>query len=140
MTDAVHSKRQPWWLAIPTAIAVLVLNVAAVFLYMAVYGYLISPGHEPAYYEAHAEAVAPYSSIIAGMPLMFLAGRWIGRRFAPANRIKAALSTWLVYFLIDLAVIVMAGSLSRIFLLFAVSFSTKFVAAYLGGRSSLAAE
>lgn len=122
-----------WWLAIPFALGVMIVNIIISVLYVVVYSYLIDPGHDEAYYQAYAQVAAPYSSIIAGIPLMFLAGRWIGGKFPKGNSVKAALLMWLVYFLIDLSIIAAAGALKQIALLFVVSFSTKFVAAYLGG-------
>ena len=52
------------------AVGVMAANVAATFLYMVVYSYVIDPGHDKAYYEAHAQVAAPYCSLVAGMPLM----------------------------------------------------------------------
>lgn len=126
-------EKNRWWLAIPFALGVMVVNVLISVLYVVVYSFLIDPGHDEAYYQAYAEVSAPYSSIIAGIPLMFLAGRWIGGKFPKGNSVKAAMLVWLVYFLIDFAVIAAVGALAQIALLFAISFSTKFVAAYLGG-------
>ena len=129
-------EKNRWWLAIPFALGVMIVNVLISVLYVFVYAYLIDPGHDQAYYEAHAQVAAPYSSIIAGIPLMFLAGRWIGSKFPKGNSVKAALAVWLVYFLIDFAVIAAAGALAEIALLFTISFVTKLAAAYLGGRSA----
>lgn len=129
-------EKNRWWLAIPFAFGVLVLNVLIHVLYMVVYSYMIDPGHDQAYYEAYAELSGPYSSIVAGMPLMFLAGRWIGTKFPKGNSVKAALLVWLVYFLIDLAIVALVGALAQIALLFVASFATKFAAAYLGGLSA----
>jgi hypothetical protein len=129
-------KKNRWWLAIPFALGVMIVNVLISVLWVAVYSFLINPGQDQAYYQAYAQMSAPYSSIIAGMPLMFLAGRWIGSKFPKANGIKAALLVWLIYFLIDLTVIVAAGALAQIAFLFAISFVTKFAAAYLGGLSA----
>ena len=129
-------EKNRWWLAIPFAVGVMIVNVLVSILYVVVYSFLIDPGHDEAYYQAYAEFSAPYSSIIAGMPLMFLAGRWIGGKFPKGNSVKAAVLVWLVYFLIDFAAIAAVGALAQIALLFAISFSTKFVAAYLGGLSA----
>lgn len=129
-------EKNRWWLAIPFALGVMVVNVVISILYVVVYSFLIDPGHDEAYYQAYAQVAAPYSSIIAGIALMFLAGRWIGGKFPKGNSIKAALLMWLVYFLIDLAVIVAAGALAQIAVLFAISFSTKLIAAYFGGLSA----
>ena len=129
-------EKNRWWLAIPFALGVMIVNVLISVLYVVVYSYLIDPGHEEAYYQAHAQVAAPYSSIIAGIPLMFLAGRWIGSKFPKGNSVKAALLVWLVYFLIDFTIIMAAGALSQIAVLFAISFATKFGAAFLGGLSA----
>lgn len=129
-------KKNRWWLAIPFALGVLVVNVLISVLWVAVYSLLIDPGKDPAYYQEYAQTAAPYSSIIAGMPLMFLAGRWIGSKFPAKNSIKAALAVWLVYFLIDVAVIAASGALAQIAPLFTISFITKLGAAYIGGLSA----
>ncbi len=129
-------KKNRWWLIVPAALAVLIINVLIHVLYMVAYGYIIDPGHDEAYYQAYAQLSAPYSSIIAGMPLMFFAGHWIGNRFPARNSVKAAVLVWLVYFLIDITVIALAGALASIVLLFFISFATKLAAAYLGGFSA----
>ena len=79
------------WL-VGVAILVLVANVAVSFLYTVVYGHLIDPGHDEQYYREHIKIAAPYCSIAAGIPLMFLTGWWEGQ-FA----VKAALVVWLAY-------------------------------------------
>lgn len=125
-----------WWLAIPFALGVMIVNVLISILYVLVYSFLIDPGHDQPYYEAYAQVAAPYSSIVAGIPLMFLAGRWIGSKFPKGNSVKAALLVWFVYFVLDLAIIAAAGALAQIALLFTISFATKFGAAFLGGLSA----
>lgn len=120
------------WL-VGVAILVLVVNVAVSVLYMVVYGHLIDPGHDEQYYEEHIKVAAPYCSIVAGMPLMFLAGWWVSGWWEGQFGVKPALVVWLVYFLIDISVLVAAGLTTRIAVLFTVSFLTKLAAAYLGG-------
>ena len=129
-------EKNRWWLAIPFALGVMIVNVLISVLYVVVYSYGIDPGHDEAYYQAYAQVAAPYSSIVAGIPLMFLAGRSIGSKFPKGNSVKVALLVWLVYFLLDFAIIVAAGALAQIALLFTISFVTKLVAAYLGGLSA----
>lgn len=129
-------EKNRWWLAVPFALGVMIVNILISVLYVIVYSYVIDPGHDADYYQAHAQVAAPYSSIIAGIVLMYLAGRWIGGKFPEGTRVKAALLVWLVYFLIDLAIIVAAGALAQIAVLFTVSFVTKLAAAYLGGLSA----
>ena len=67
------------------ALGVMAVNVAISILYMVVYSYAIDPGHEKAYYEAHVQIAAPYCSIVAGIPLMFLVGWWVSMRPAIAR-------------------------------------------------------
>ena len=88
------------------ALGVMAANVAVSILYMVVYSHAIDPGHEKAYYEAHVTIAAPYCSIVAGIPLMFLVGWWVGMR--------PALLVWLVYTLISLATLAASGPLSLI--------------------------
>jgi len=121
------------WL-VGVAVLVLISNVAASVLYMVIYGHLIDPGHEKEYYDAHIQIAAPYCSIVAGIPLMFLAGWWVGgwwqRRFA----VKSALVVWLAYAVIDLAIVLAAGVTSKVAVLVAVSLATKLAAVYFGAR------
>jgi hypothetical protein len=123
------------WL-VGVALLVLVANVAVSFLYMVVYGYLIDPGHEEQYYRDHIQVAAPYCSIVAGIPLMFVAGWWVGGWWEGEFAIKAALMVWLAYALIDISVLLAAGLTRKIAVLFAVSFLTKLAAVYLGALVS----
>ena len=132
-TLTLTTKRNRWFLVVPAALIVMIGNVGIHVLYMVVYSYFINPRQEMAQYQAHAQFSGPYSSIIVGMPLMFLVCRWLGRKFAAESSITAALLVWLVYFLIDLTVVVSAGALREMALLFVISFATKFAAAYFGG-------
>ena len=119
------------WL-VGVALLVLVVNVATSILYMVVYSHVINPGHDEQYYRDHIQVAAPYCSIVAGMPLMFLAGWWVGGWWEGEFAVKAALTVWLAYALIDIAVLLAAGMTTRIAILFAVSFITKLAAVYFG--------
>ncbi len=134
--ERTSTTKNRWVWIVPVAIAVLLTNVAIHILYMVAYSYLINPGQDAAHYQAHAKLSAPYSSIIVGMPLMFLACRWIGGKFAARFSLTAALLVWLVYVLLDIIVLVFAGELGRMALLFVISFVTKLAAEYLGGLAA----
>jgi hypothetical protein len=134
--EQTSTPRSRWLLIVPAALIVMISNVGIHVLYMVAYSYLINPGQDMAHYHAHAQFSGPYSSIIAGIPLMFLVCRWIGKKFTAESSVTAALLIWLVYFLIDLAVILFAGALGDIALLFVISFATKFAAAYFGGLAA----
>ncbi|HKR14741.1 MAG TPA: hypothetical protein VJT15_21930 [Pyrinomonadaceae bacterium] len=125
---------------IGAAILVLVLNVGVSFVYVAVYSYLINPGRDEQYYQEYAKVAAPYSSIIAGMPLMFLICWWVGSWWETDFAVKAALLVWLVYAVIDGLVVVGVGMSSgmpaRLILLAVISLITKLAASYFGGLVS----
>jgi hypothetical protein len=120
------------------AILVLVLNVAISILYMVVYGHLIDPGRDPQYYKEHIKVAAPYCSIIAGLPLMFLAGWWVGGWRDGQFAIQSALLVWTAYAVIDLAILVGSGLTPRLAALLAVSLVTKLGAVYLGAAVVMA--
>ena len=122
--------RMAWLVGV--AVLVLIVNVGVSIVYMVVYSYLIDPGHDEQYYREHIEVAAPYCSVVAGMPLMFLAGWWVAGWWQGQFAVKAALVVWLAYALIDIAVLVGAGLTTRIAVLFAVSFLTKLAAVYVG--------
>lgn len=125
-------------LLVGVAVLVLVANVAASILYMVVYGYVIDPGHEEQYYHDHIQVAGPYCSIVAGIPLMFLAGWWVAGWWGRALGVRAAWIVWLAYTVIDLAILLAAGMSMGVGLLFVVSFATKLVAALLGAKLRLA--
>lgn len=122
---------------IGAAILVLVINVAVSILYVAIYSYLINTGHDEHYYQEYAKVVAPYSSIVAGIPLMFLICWRVGSWWEADFAVKAALLVWLVYAVIDVLVLVAGGISSgvpaRLIVLAAISLLTKLAASYFGG-------
>ncbi|GJQ30052.1 MAG: hypothetical protein HBSAPP03_19360 [Phycisphaerae bacterium] len=116
---------------------VLVANVAASILYMVVYGHLINPGHPKPFYDEHVKVAAPYCSIVAGIPLMFLAGLWVAGWGGPQAQlgVKAALTVWLAYVVIDLGIIAVVGGVTtRLCWLIAISALTKLAAVYAGAH------
>jgi hypothetical protein len=125
-------------LLVGVAVLVLVANVAASILYMVVYGYVIDPGHEEQYYNDHIQVAGPYCSIVAGIPLMFLAGWWVAGWWRRALGVRAAWLVWVAYALIDLAILLAAGMSLSDGLVVAVSLATKLAAAYCGARLRIA--
>src|SRR5262249_23336897 len=114
------------------ALLVMVLNVAMSILYMVVYSHLINPGHPDGYYREHIKVAAPYCSIIAGIPLMFLAGLWVAGWWDGHFAGKAALVVWLADALLELGGVLAAAMTAKIAILFAVSILTKLAAVSLG--------
>ena len=126
----INLSRIAWLVGI--ALLVMVANILVSILYMVVYGYLIDPGHEQQYYEAHIQVAAPYCSIVAGIPLMFLAGYWISGWWEGKFAVESVLVVWIVYALIDVAALIAAGATAGAAMLVAVSLVTKLVAIYVG--------
>jgi hypothetical protein len=122
---------------IGVGLLVLVVNVVMSILYMVVYGHLINPGHPKEFYEAHIKVAAPYCSIVAGIPLMFLASFWVAGWWGGALGIKAALVVWLAYAIIDTGIVIAAGMNTKIAVLVTVSLLTKLAAAYAGALVAL---
>lgn len=122
---------------IGAAILVLAINVAVSILYIEINVFLINPGHDEHYYQEFANMVAPYSSIVAGMPLMFLTCWRVGSWWEGDFAVKAAILVWLVYAVIDVLVLVAAGMSTevptRLIFLTAISLITKLAASYFGG-------
>lgn len=114
------------------ALLVMVANVLCTVLYMVAYGYLINPGHDDAFYQAHVQIAAPYCSIVAGIPLMFLAGWWVAGWKANRSSIIMALTVWGVYATLDGAILVASGASSTVLPLFTASFVTKLLAIWAG--------
>ena len=119
---------------VAVAMGVLIANIASSILYMVVYGHLIDPGHEEKYYQDHIQNAAPYCSIIAGIPLMFLAGWWVSGWWQGAMGWRAGLVVWLAYGLIDIAILLAVGLTGRVALLWGVSFFTKLLAVLAGSN------
>ncbi len=126
----INLSRIAWLVGI--AVSVMIANIAVSVLYMVVYSYLIDPGHEKQFYDAHIQVAAPYCSIVAGIPLMFLAGWWVGGWWQGEFAVKSALVIWLAYAVIDFAILLAAGMTSRVAVLVAVSCVTKLAAIYFG--------
>ena len=114
------------------ALGVMAANVAMTVLYMVVYSYVIDPGHEKTYYDAHVKIAAPYCSIVAGMPLMFFVGLWAGGFWGARLAVQSALIIWASYAVIDLVILAASGLTFRIGVLVAISLLTKLAAAYGG--------
>ena len=118
------------------ALLVMAFNIALSVVYMVVQSHLIDPGHDLAYYERHIQIAAPYCGLVAGIPLMFVAGMWVGLGKERRDALRSANLVWLAYALIDLGLLMLAGMTVRIAVFFAASFLTRLVAVRLGALSA----
>lgn len=123
-------------LIIGAAIFVLIVNVALSVVYMVIYSYAVNPGHDEQFYQEYVKTAAPLCSIFFGIPLFYFVCRWVGRRWEKEFAIKATVSVWIVYALIDLSVVAAGGITLSLAGLVAVSLITKLISAYLGGLSA----
>ena len=118
------------------AIALMAINVAISYGVVAVYAYFIEPGHENAFYEAAAQDIAPWSSVVFGVILFFLAGRFFATRQPERNGIAFALAIAASYAAVDITIVLSLGAFSAIAAIFILSMLTKALAGYLGARSA----
>ena len=116
------------------AILAMVILVIITFVEVAVYSYLINPGQEQSFYEAHAQISAPYVSGIFGFILFFLVARyWKKKGYEHVMRL--ALLFPLVYVLLDIIIITAAGVEWADFIaIFLLANAAKFLGGFLGAR------
>jgi len=116
-------------LAILTMITLIIISI----LEVAVYSYLVNPGHDFSVYESHADSSAPYISGIFGFIVFFLVARHWKKKDYP-NLSRLIILFPLIYVLLDLAVIILAGVAQRssFILIFMLANSAKFLGSYLG--------
>jgi hypothetical protein len=118
--------------SVAIAFGAMVVNVAASFLWVFIYSMTIAPGHDEGFYQAYAMRVAPWCSVIAGIPILFGAGwllaRWLGR-----SGWRAGIGAGIAYVAIDFAMVAAMGGLMAMPGVLALSFTTKLAAAALGG-------
>jgi hypothetical protein len=117
------------------ALLAMITLVIISILEVAVYSYAVNPGHDVSVYEAHAEVSAPYISGIFGFLIFFLVARhWKSRGYH--NVARLAIVFPIVYVLLDLVVILLAGTAewSSFILIFVLANGAKFLGSYLGYR------
>jgi hypothetical protein len=118
--------------AIGVALLLMVLNVAAAFGVVWVYGTFIEAGHEEAFYAAAAQRIAPWSSVFAGA-LLFFVGLWLlAWRRAGRNGYLFAAVVVGIYAAIDVSVLLAAGALMSMSAVVAASMLGKLGAALAG--------
>ena len=126
--------------AFAAAIVLMILNLAASWVAVAIYAYMINPGHEDAFYHAAAQDIAPWSSVIAGFFLFFAAGYWFAKRKPERNGIAFGLAMAAGYAIVDASVLISMGVILAMTGIFVLSMGTKAIAAVLGaiaaGKSS----
>lgn len=87
-----------WKKALGGVLAAEVLLIAAAVLWVAIYSHLIAPGQEVSAYRQYAQVASPWVSLIFGVPLFYLLGRWLRSR-------RAAALLFGLYLAVDLALL-----------------------------------
>ena len=106
--------------------------VVCSFIEVAIYSYLINPGKNEAFYEAHSMASAPYISAILGFLLFFTTVRiWKKKDYSNVKTLAFLFPA--VYFLIDLGLMIgFSVNWAEIWLIFILSNLAKFLGSMLG--------
>ena len=125
-------KRRDLLLVPAAALGVMIANVALSFGMVWVYSTFISPGQTLARYQGFAETAAPIGSVVAGIPLMLLAGYLLGRGRETRDARLAAGAAAVVYILLDVAVLIGAQAGGSVWGWAALSHATKLAAALAG--------
>ena len=135
--NSAEGDRIPWgWVAL-TVVGLEIALVLSAFAWVAIYAYLINPGHDSPYYQKYAELASPIVSVVIGIPYFFFACRWVGRK-AGTRAVATGLSVWSIVFIIDVVLILVVGGLNAYMgAVVAISHVTKMLAAYFGGKAAL---
>ena len=116
-------------LALLAMITLIIISV----LEVTVYSYLVNPGQDASVYEEHANKTAPYISGIFGFIIFFLVARYWKKK-GYENAFRLSLLFPLVYVLLDLLVLLLAGlaDWSEIIWIYLFANGAKFLGSYLG--------
>lgn len=126
----------PWGRVALTVVGLEIALVLSAFVWVAIYSYLINPGHDMPYYQQHAEFASPLVSVAVGIPYLFFACRRVGRK-AGTRAVATSLWVWFILFTIDVLLLLVGGPNAYIGVMAALSHVTKGLAAYFGGRAAL---
>ena len=125
-----------WGRVVITAVGLVFAVTLAAFVWVGIYSSLIHPGEEFSYYQNYAQFASPIVSVVVGIPLWFLACRWVGRK-AGTRAVAMCLAVWAIVPIIDIPLSLLAQATAYQWTMVAISDSTKLLAAYLGGRAAL---
>lgn len=122
--------------AVIAATVILAANVAISYVVVAIYAYLIEPGREAEFYEAAAQLIAPWSSVVGGAFLFFGAAFVLAKRRPERKAIAMAVAIFSAYAIVEFIVMSSAGKLMEMIAIVSLSLATKLAAAILGARSA----
>ena len=106
MSDTASFSRDAVW-GIGAALLLFAIMIALAVAWVAFYSYVVEPGHDRAFYDAHAQVSSPIVSVVAGGPVFYLVASWLAR----LGRKRAAWIALALYLLIDLFILAAVGAL-----------------------------
>ncbi len=125
-----------WIAALLGAVLAEITLIAAAFGWVTIYSYLIRPGLTVADYELYAQHAAPWVTVIGGLPVFFLAGRWAGGRAAD-QVMPTAIALFGIYLLGDLAVLLPTKPPMAILAIGTLGYVVKALGCWLGARARI---
>ena len=125
-------KKRDLLLVPAAALGVMVLNVAISFAVVWAYSTFLAPGQSLSHYEAFATTAAPVGSVVAGIPLMLLAGFLLAKGRTRRGALLAAGACALIYILLDVAILIGAHASGAIWGWATHSQATKLLSALAG--------
>jgi hypothetical protein len=120
-----------WPRVIAATLLAHVILIAGAISWVAIYSHVLAPGQPFETYQAHAQASGPWVSLLLGVPLFYLLGRWLARARPQAARAGAAAFAC-VYMSIDLALLLALAPGAIPWLLVALNYAAKSAAAWVG--------
>jgi hypothetical protein len=125
-------RRRDFLLVPAAALGVLIANVAICFGLVWAYSTFFNPGQPFSRYEAFAATAAPISSVVAGIPLMLLAGYLLAKGRSRRGALLAAGAAALLYILLDLGILLGGNATGSVWGWAALSQASKLLSALAG--------
>ena len=128
-----------WGAALGGALAAESVLIAAAFAWVAIYSHFLHPGESLAFYQQYAQMASLWVSLFAGIPVFYLACRWIGSR-TPTRAWPTAITIFGIYFLMDAPFVLLVDNPALTHWFAAINYPAKFLACYFGGISAARGE
>lgn len=122
-----------WAAAIGGMLLVEVLMIALAIGWVAIYSHLIEPGLPVSAYQEYAMKASPWVALITGVPLFYVACRWIGAS-KPGKAWPTSMAMFAFYLLLDVPFVLLAPGPQLSIGFLALNWTAKGIACHLGGK------